>query len=121
MGNLIFTIATLMLGSIDLIYQEEPTQKILGTWYSEGSRATKWIYYESGDLHKYLDNELSTVFKYSISHSCGSDSDNEFYFIKWVDSGGTEFCYEINGINENNTGILSITSMKTGRISLFER
>jgi hypothetical protein len=30
-----------------------------------------------------------------------------------------EYCSEINGINENNSGILSLTSMQNVKVALF--
>jgi hypothetical protein len=62
---------------------------------------------------------LENVFIFSISHSCGENSDPESEFLKFIDEVGFESCFEINGINEDNSGVLSLTSMTNLKVTLF--
>ncbi|WP_462253621.1 hypothetical protein [Ekhidna sp.] len=99
----------------------DPSKGIIGTWYSEGDRTNKWTYSDNGLLYEYWNSKVESVYKYSISHSCDSEYDPDFYFMEWIDENGDIYCFEINSVNENNSDILSLTSMKNGKIYLFNR
>lgn len=97
--------------------------KILGIWYdnSDGtnSKTSYWEFKADGKLYVYTDGVLESVSTFSISHSCGQNSDPKYEFLKLVDEDGSEFCAEINGINGNNSGILSLTSMSNFEITIL--
>ncbi len=97
--------------------------KILGIWYdnSDGSnsKTSYWEFKDDGKVYIYSDGILESVSAFSISHSCGQNSDPKFEFLKLIDEDGSEFCAEINGINENNSGILSLTSMQNFDVTLL--
>lgn len=119
---LLVTIVTLALFSFKnvKISQQTLEGKIIGTWFYEKSATSKLVFDTNGRLSAYYSgNKLRYSGDYSISHSCGSNSDINFYFLKVVYDDGDEVCYEINGINENNSGILSLTSMNNGKVSLY--
>ena len=119
---LLVAVVTLALFSFKNVKksQQTPESKIIGTWFYEKSTTSKLVFDTSGRLSAYYNGDkLRYSGNYSISHSCGSNSDTNFYFLKVVYDDGDEICYEINGINENNSGILSLTSMKNGKVSLF--
>lgn len=93
--------------------------KIIGTWYSDTDRTTKWVFKDDSKVYCYEEGVLSVIYSYSISHDCEGNSDTKFEFLKLVNEDGVTFCYEINGINENNSGILSLTYMNNMQVSLF--
>lgn len=93
--------------------------KIIGTWYSHTDRTTKWVFKDDSKVYCYEEGVLSVIYSYSISHDCEGNSDAKFEFLKLVNEDGVTFCYEINGINENNSGILSLTYMNNMQVSLF--
>ncbi len=97
--------------------------KILGIWYdnSDGSNSKRsyWEFKDDGKVYIYSDGVLESVSTFSISHSCGENSDPKFEFLKTIDEDGSEYCAEINGINENNSGILSLTSMQNFDVTLL--
>jgi hypothetical protein len=93
--------------------------KILGIWYRDEDRTAYWEFKNDGKVYCYSKGVLEDVSTFSISHSCGGNSDPKFEFLKLIDEDGSEYCSEINGINEDNSGILSLTSMQNFRIALF--
>lgn len=93
--------------------------KILGKWYRDEDRSSYWEFKNDGKVYFYEDGVLNTKSTYSISHNCAQNSDPKFEFLKIIDEDGSEYCSEINGINENNSGILSLTSMQNLEVVLF--
>lgn len=93
--------------------------KILGIWYDYSYKNSYWEFKNDGKVYIYSDGVLESVSDFSISHSCGQNSDTKFEFLKLIDEDGAEYCAEINGINENNSGILSLTSMSNFDVTLF--
>ena len=109
-----------LFSSFNYNLKEDPKIDIIGTWYYENNTTSKLIFTSDSKIHSYYNgNTLRYSAEYSISHNCGSSSDINFYFLKIIYSDGDEECFEINGINENNSGILSLTSMKNGKIHLL--
>jgi len=99
---------------IKLEVQQTPQQRIIGTWVSEDDSSYRVTFNSSNQRLEYYDNQFKGMDSYSISHSCGADSDPKFYFLKITDQDGDNYCFEINGVNANNSGILSLTSMLNG-------
>ncbi len=97
----------------------ESRTKILGIWYRDEDRTSYWEFKDDGKVYCYSKGVLEDISTFSISHSCGENSDANFEFLKLVDEDGSEYCSEINGINEDNSGILSLTSMQNFRLALF--
>lgn len=94
--------------------------KILGIWYRDEDRSAYWKFKDDGKAYCYSEGVLENVFIFSISHSCGENSDPEFEFLKLIsEEDGYESCFEINGINEDNSGVLSLTSMTNLKVTLF--
>ena len=104
---------------VNLVSENNP--EIIGTWINEEDTSYKLVFLFSGVLKEYVNNELMGTLNYTISHNCGSESDANIEFLKKTESDGTTYCFEINGINENNSGILSITSMENGKIYIFNK
>lgn len=92
---------------------EPSSKKIIGTWYNDANRNAKWIFGSDGKLYNYDKDTFKVMFRYTISHSCQNNSDDNTEFITLMDKDGNEFCFKINAINENKNGILSLLKMDT--------
>lgn len=91
---------------------EDPSsKKIIGIWYMDRNRNTKWMFTQDGKVYNYDKDIFKVMYRYTISHSCGNNSDDTIEYITLMDKDGDEFCFRINGINENKNGILSLTKM----------
>lgn len=91
---------------------EDPSsKKIIGTWFMDKNRNTKWIFSQDGKVYNYENNTFKVMYRYTISHNCGNNSSDTIEFITLMDKDGNEFCFRINGINENKNGILFLTKM----------
>ena len=95
------------------------TKELIGTWYANGYRNSKWVYSADGKLYNYYDGELVELFEYSVSNTCGNKENDTIEYIKMIDKDSVEYCFKINGINENKDGVLSIKNMDTGVTELF--
>lgn len=96
-------------------------QEIIGIWINEDDLSYKLEFLDNGVLKEYVNNQLVATLAYSISHSCETTSDPSFEFLKKIENDGSTYCYEINGINIDNSGILSIRSMENGKLYIFNR
>ncbi|MDA9317165.1 hypothetical protein N9Q58_04540 [Polaribacter sp.] len=102
--------------------QENVQNEIIGTWIAEDDTKVKLIFNTSGVLSDYYDNELMDTYDYSISHLCGSESDNKAWFLRTSNQNELEIrCYELYGANPNNSQILSIRDMTTGKIFIYNK
>lgn len=98
----------------------DPSSKaIIGTWYSDQNRDTKWVFAQDGKVYNYVKDSFKVMYRYSISHSCQNNSDDTVEFLNLMDKDGDEFCFRINGINENKNGVLSLTNMSNMEVILF--
>lgn len=98
-----------------------PLPEIVGVWVSEDDPSYKISFNSHGVYLELVNNVQVTRNTYSISHSCGGENDSKFYFLKLVDEDGDIYCFEINGVNANNSGILSLTYMDNGKIFLYNK
>ncbi|NER14838.1 hypothetical protein GWK08_15385 [Leptobacterium flavescens] len=107
--------------NVNAYADENPFPEITATWVNEEDSKSKWVFTSSGEIHQYYENQLVSTSNYSISHVCGESTSPELYFLKITASGGSEQCYEINGVNANNSGKLSITLTANGETALFDK
>ncbi|WP_428232370.1 hypothetical protein [Flavobacterium sp.] len=91
--------------------QDSSSKKIVGTWYNDANRNTRWVFTADGKVYNYDKDTFKVMYRYTISHSCGNNSDDTIEFITLMSKDGDEFCFRINAINENKNGILSLTKM----------
>ncbi|MEG2101731.1 hypothetical protein [Flavobacterium sp. FlaQc-28] len=99
---------------------EEPSsQKIIGTWYADRNRNTKWVFTQDRKIYNYDKDVFKVMYGYTISHRCQNNSNDTTEFLTFMDRDGNEFCFRINGINENKNGILSLTKLDNGETLLF--
>ncbi len=99
----------------------QTNQEIIGTWINEEDTSYKLVFLDTGVLNEYVNNVLMGTLTYTISHSCGLTSDPNYEFLEKIESDGATYCYEINGINVDNSGILSIRSMENGKLYIFNK
>lgn len=99
---------------------EDPSsKKIIGTWYADANRNTKWIFTTDGKLYNYDKDIFKVQFRYTISNSCQNNSSDNSEFLTLRDKDGNEFCFKINTINENKNGVLSMINMSSMQPVLF--
>lgn len=103
--------------------QEPIEQRILGVWEMENSPTNRIEFLTNGQLKYYEDNVLLYTDTYSISNICeGFQSNDNRLYLKQIDSeDGTIFCFLINGVNENNSEILSLTTSNQGKLLIYKR
>ncbi|SNR44163.1 hypothetical protein [Flavobacterium sp. ov086] len=99
---------------------EDPSsKKIVGNWYNNSDHNAKWVFTQDGKAYNYYNNAFKVMYHYSISHSCQNNSDDTIEYLTLMDKDGNEFCFKINGINENKNGILSLTNMSNMETLVF--
>ena len=99
-----------------------PKQEILGIWIMQDEPNNRIEFTVDGHSKIYINNNLESDDLYSISNQCGgSTSTDNSHFLKTIDGeDGTEYCDMINGINENNSNILSLTT-DNGKLIIYAR
>lgn len=120
MKKLLFIAPLLFFLSAIFAQNQDPSSKrILGNWYSKTNLTTKWVFTQDGRVYNYNNNQMKVMYKYTISHSCQNFSDDTAEFVTLRDKDGNEFCFKINGINENKNGILSLTNLSNMQPLIF--
>ncbi|AWK05989.1 hypothetical protein HYN56_17860 [Flavobacterium crocinum] len=99
--------------------QESSSQRIVGNWFSNTNRNIKWYFTQDGKVYNYNQDRMTVMYKYTISHNCQNYSDDRAEFITLRDKDGNEFCFKINGINENKNGILSLINLSNNQSLVF--
>ena len=110
------------------VLQNTGAQLNATTWYDrtnyfETLPSDKIEFLPNGQVKRYEDNVLLYTDTYSISNTCNGYANNDrSLFLKQIDSeDGDEYCFIINGINENNSGILSLTTSRQGKLIVYIR
>lgn len=99
---------------------EDPSsKKIIGTWYNDANRSARWVFTPDGKVYNYVNDSFKVMYRYSISHSCQNNSDDNIEYLTLMDKDGDEYCFKINGINQNKNGILSLINMSNMEKLLF--
>ncbi|UTN03303.1 hypothetical protein L0669_18450 [Flavobacterium bizetiae] len=99
---------------------EDPTsKKIIGTWYMDKNRNTRWVFSQDGKVYNYDKDTFKVMYRYTISNSCQNNSSDNLEFITLMDKDGNEYCFRINAINENKNGVLSLTKMDNMELLVF--
>ncbi|MFH7000798.1 hypothetical protein [Flavobacterium bizetiae] len=99
---------------------EDPTsKKIIGTWYMDKNRNTRWVFSQDGKVYNYDKDTFKVMYRYTISNSCQNNSSDTVEFITLMDKDGNEYCFRINAINENKNGVLSLTKMDNMELLVF--
>ncbi|KAF2333712.1 hypothetical protein [Flavobacterium daemonense] len=120
MKKLFFILPLLLFASAIFAQSQDPSSKrILGNWFSDTHRTTKWVFTQDGRVYNYDKDIMKVMYKYTISHSCQNNSDDTTEYITLMDRDGDQYCFKINGINENKNGILSLINMSTMQPLIF--
>ena len=84
--------------------------EIIGSWRSESDPNNVIVFSNDGHVKIYIDAILQSDDRYSISSSCGTESSikGQLFLKTTFRDDDSENCDYINGINENNSGILSL-------------
>lgn len=100
---------------------------IIGSWIEQKDTSSVWVFDEN-TLKIYYNNNLTRTYNYSISNSspqCGrpvdTDSANQYLQIQDINNFENISCYQINGINFNGSGILSLTYFKNGKMIILNK
>lgn len=102
----------LQIPAISGNFQEEPSsKKIIGTWYADLNRNTRWVFSQDGKVYNYDKDTFKVMYRYTISNSCQNYSDDTIEYLTLMDKDGDQYCFRINGINKNKNGVLSLTKM----------
>ncbi|OXB23073.1 hypothetical protein B0A80_12880 [Flavobacterium tructae] len=99
--------------------KDPSSKKIVGTWYADANRNTRWVFTADGKVFNYDKNTFKVMYRYTISNSCQNNSDDTLEFVTLMDKDGDEYCFRINAINENKSGVLSMTNMSNMEAILF--
>ncbi|EJG02392.1 MULTISPECIES: hypothetical protein [Flavobacterium] len=120
MKKLLFMLPLLFFVSAIFAQNQDPSSKrILGNWYSKTNLSIKWTFTQDGRVYNYNQDRMAVMYKYTISHSCQNFTDDTEEFITLMDKDGNQFCFKINGINENKNGILSLTNLSNMQQLIF--
>ena len=96
--------------------------QIVGIWVSEDDSEYKIEFTNQGVQREYINNELQEeTYQYSISSSCGSNSNNGFdIYLKRHLNSDDYVCYVINNISTDSNGVvtLSITTER-GKLDIY--
>jgi hypothetical protein len=105
------------------ILTNDPEIEILGFWTLENDPSTKIEFTVDGHIKSYMNNVLESNDLYQITNFCqGQSLSNDRKFLKIIDSNdGSVFCSLINGVNENNSNILSLTTSNQGKVIVYIR
>lgn len=100
-----------------------PEQEILGVWHIENSPDDTIEFLANGEVKVFEDNVLMTTDQYEITNNCdGQTTSNNELFLKRIDGeDGTVYCDYINGINENNSNVLSMTPEGSMKVVIYIR
>lgn len=120
--TLIITLFSLVVFENKKVLQD-PETEILGFWVLENDSSTKIEFTIDGYVKTYVDNQLESTDLYQITNSCdGETLSNNEKFLKTIDSiDNSVFCAIINGVNVNNSGILSLTTANQGKLVVYIR
>lgn len=98
--------------------------EILGEWVSLDDNSSKIIFYGNGDLKRYYNGSLMRTHHYDIKRVCEEGEltiDYKLMLITLDENGNKIGCDIIQGLNENNSGVLSLTTGNQGKNIVYER
>lgn len=98
---------------------DSSSKRILGSWYSNTNRNAKWVFTSDGKAYNYDKDIMKVMYKYTISHECQGNTDDTTEYITLRDRDNDEYCFKINTINENKSGVLSLINMSTMQPLIF--
>lgn len=126
---LIFSIGYTKYRGLEYLFSPQAPQylvdeqiNIIATWISEDDINYKLEFKNDGTCIEYYGSLVTDTFNYNISNitpQCGIsvlvDQEQETSYLQLVNSDGSTYCYEINGVGE----LLSLTKVGTAELSIF--
>ncbi len=107
-------ILPLILGTLIILNSftmPPPEDEIIGTWKCNSDELWKITFTESGIRRDYYKGILQNIYQYYITDTCLLQTLQEGQlFLKTVDSDNEVTCDILESVNNNSSGILSITS-----------
>jgi len=101
---------------------EEYKKDILGMWILESDPETKIEFLEDGTVNNYYGEELRSTEYYVITSSCNGENRADGTFVlKQFSSVDDYFCSYIEGLNINDSNMLSLMTFNQGKIIVFVR
>lgn len=98
-----------------------PEEAILGTWVLEGEPNNLRVFTSDGHVKIIINGVVQTDDTYTISDTCGGNTNGGSLFLNSVDSDdNTEYCEIINGINENSSNVLSLMT-DNGQLLVYHK
>lgn len=102
--------------------QENIAAEIIGIWIAEDDAKVKLEFRTDGVCLEYYDNQLAAGYHYSIADKCGDEEDVNSWFLKRVDQEDSSVqCYELYGANVDNNNTISMRSMTSGKIFVYNK
>ncbi len=106
----------------DITPSSSPQEAILGTWILEGEPNNLRVFAADGHMKIIISGVVQSDDTYSISDNCnGATNGDGRLFLHTIDGeDATEYCEIINGINENGSNILSLTT-DNGQLLVYHK
>ena len=124
---LILILSVVVIGNnYSQVLNNDDSSEILGVWVSEEDHSAAWVFSDDGKLSYTLNGELlanpqNQYDSYTITNTCDGNSYPNTRFLKVSYFEGSFQCFEILSFNENNSGVLSLLSLTSGRILVFNK
>lgn len=99
-----------------------PQEAIIGTWILEGEPNNLRVFTSDGHVKIIINGVVQTDDTFSISDTCdGFTNTDGTLFLKTIDGDdSTEYCELINGINVNDSNVLSLMS-DNGQLLVYHK
>jgi hypothetical protein len=99
-----------------------PQEAILGTWILEGESNNLRVFTSDDHVKIIINGVVQSDDTYTISDTCdGYTNGDGSLFLNTIDSeDGTEYCEIINGINANDSNVLSLTT-DSGQLLVYHK
>lgn len=98
-----------------------PNTDILGMWVLEDDPATKVEFLTNGTVKNYTGNVHESTDQYAITNVAPDGATSSDLYLKITFPEGDSFYYLINGINANNSNLLSLMTMNQGKVIVYKR
>lgn len=97
--------------------------EILGEWVRKDCSECKIVFTNNMEEKYYIDGELMWTYHYDIDWACDGQltAANNLLLITYDNDGTKLGCDIIQALNNNNSGVLSITTENQGKNIVYER
>lgn len=104
------------------VRKQMPQKVILGTWILEGESNNLRVFTPDGHVKIIINGVMQSDDTFSISDTCnGTTNADGTLFLNTIDGeDATEYCELINGINVNNSNVLSLMT-DNGQLLVYHK